>query len=109
MLEHHAQLAAVFRVRGRSFVWFLDNHHGDDRLWASCKAARVSPPSSLPCTGTASSTRRTFGAGWVGIRLDVGDIDWKLVAEVIEDGYRLTASRTLIAALDEGRSKRSRR
>jgi len=38
--------------------------------------------------------------GWVGIRLDDAAVDWHEVAEVIEDAYRLVATKKLLTALD---------
>jgi predicted DNA-binding protein (MmcQ/YjbR family) len=35
--------------------------------------------------------------GWVGIRLDVGTVDWDEVRELIIDSYRLTAPKRLAA------------
>jgi predicted DNA-binding protein (MmcQ/YjbR family) len=40
--------------------------------------------------------------GWVGLWLD-GDLDWSEVADLIEDSYRLSASRRQLAQLDAGR------
>ena len=37
--------------------------------------------------------------GWVGLRLDV-DLDWDEVAGVVEEAWRLTAPKRLIAELD---------
>jgi hypothetical protein len=41
--------------------------------------------------------------GWVGIRAD-GDLDWALVADLCEDGYRVVAPARLIRLLDSGGS-----
>ena len=38
--------------------------------------------------------------GWLGIRLDVDVVDWDEVARLIEDAYRLTAPKSLVAHLD---------
>lgn len=40
-------------------------------------------------------------SGWVGFRLDVGEPDWQLVAELIEASYRNTAPARLVRLLDE--------
>jgi hypothetical protein len=37
--------------------------------------------------------------GWIGISLAV-EQDWDLVADLIEDAYRMTAPKRLITALD---------
>ena len=101
MLDHHARLAAVFRVSGRSFVWFLDNHHGDEQVWIACKAA---PGRATELV--AQNPGRYFHppylrrAGWVGIRLDAGEVDWDDLAELAEESYRAVAPRAKLALLD---------
>lgn len=37
--------------------------------------------------------------GWVGVRLDV-DQDWDEIADLIEQSYRMTAPKRLVATLD---------
>jgi len=36
---------------------------------------------------------------WVGLRLDVGEIDWEEVAELVTHSYRLIAPKRLAAAI----------
>lgn len=40
-------------------------------------------------------------SGWLGLDLDDPDLDWGEVAELLDASYRLVASRTLLARLDE--------
>ena len=40
------------------------------------------------------------GRGWVGVRLDVGVVDWDEIGEIVEDAYRQVATKRLIAILD---------
>jgi hypothetical protein len=35
--------------------------------------------------------------GWVGVRLDVGTVDWSEVAEIVVESYRMTAPKKLAA------------
>ena len=39
--------------------------------------------------------------GWVGVWLD-GAVDWREVAELVEESYRMTAPKRLVAGLDGG-------
>ena len=39
-------------------------------------------------------------SGWVGVRLEPDRVDWDQVADLLEDGYRLTAPKRLQALLD---------
>jgi predicted DNA-binding protein (MmcQ/YjbR family) len=99
VLDHHARLAAVFRVRHRSFAWFLDNHHGDGLVAVACKAA----PGRASRLVSSQSERYYLPpylrrSGWVGLRLDVGEVDWREVAELVDDSYRLVAPAPLARA-----------
>jgi predicted DNA-binding protein (MmcQ/YjbR family) len=42
------------------------------------------------------------GKGWIGVYLDVPDVDWAEVAELVEESYRLVAPKRLVAKLDAG-------
>lgn len=41
-------------------------------------------------------------SGWIGVRTH-DDIDWGLLAQLLEDGYRMVAPKRAIKALDAGR------
>jgi hypothetical protein len=40
--------------------------------------------------------------GWVGLRLDRGEIDWTEVTDLVTESYLLTAPKRLAAAVREG-------
>ncbi len=81
---------AGFRVRKKIFAYFLDDHHGDGIVAVTCKV--------LPNDNTAlilSNPEKFFmpsyvgPRGWVGLRLDVGKVDWKEVKELAAHSYQL--------------------
>jgi len=39
-------------------------------------------------------------SGWVGVRMK-GSVDWNMVAQLLEDGYRMVAPKRAIKKLDE--------
>jgi hypothetical protein len=91
---------AGFQVRKKSFAWFLDDHHGDGIVGINCKV--------LPGDNTAliaADPRRFYmpayvgSRGWVGLRLDVGEIDWDEVQELVTHSYRLVAPKRLAASV----------
>ena len=41
------------------------------------------------------------GRGWLGVRLDV-EIDWREIAGICEEAYRVVAPKRLVALLDGG-------
>jgi hypothetical protein len=93
--------APSFFVRGKkTFVMFLNDHHGDGRLALWCAAPQGAQEALI-----AGDAERFFrppyvgGAGWVGVRLDRSP-DWDHVAVIVEDAYRAVAPARLIALLE---------
>ena len=95
----------AFQVRGKTFVMFMDNHHGDGRVALWCKGA----PGAQDVL-VRSNPERFFVPpyvgpnGWVGVRLDRG-LDWDEVAALVQDAYRAAAPKRLAALLDQGRAQ----
>lgn len=93
-----------FTVRKKRFAWYLDDHHGDGIVAVTCKA-----PPGVNSQMVAAEPERFFipsytgKRGWLGVRLDVGTVDWDEIARLIEDAYRLTAPKSLLTLLDEHR------
>jgi predicted DNA-binding protein (MmcQ/YjbR family) len=87
-LGRHAQ----FLVRKKTFAYYLDNHHGDGIVGVTCK---VLPGENAALVRT--DPKRFYlpaymaHRGWVGVRLDVGEVDWEEIGEILATGYRLVA------------------
>lgn len=94
--EGDQQLA--FRVRGKTFAYYLDDHHDDGRLALCCKAA-PGEQEALVATDPLRFFRPSYlGArGWIAVRLDIEPVDWDEVAELATDAYCLTAPKRLAA------------
>jgi hypothetical protein len=94
--------APTWFVRGKSsFVTlWAEGHHADHfpHLWcAGLPGAQDALVGAEP--GRFFRPPYVGGRGWVGIRLD-GDVDWALIAELCQDGYRAVAPARLLARLD---------
>jgi hypothetical protein len=82
----------------KSFVMYLDNHHGDGRLALWCAA-----PEGMQEALVDGDPKHYFRPpyvghrGWLGVRLDRG-LEWNEIAGVIEDAYVTVAPRKLIEA-----------
>jgi hypothetical protein len=87
-----------FKVRGKIFAM---QHRYRERPSMWCKAEP-----GLQELLVGSSPERFFRPpyvghhGWVGAWLDV-DVDWGELADLVEESYRMTAPKRLVAALDE--------
>ncbi|MPZ83871.1 MAG: MmcQ/YjbR family DNA-binding protein [Actinophytocola sp.] len=88
-------------VRKKTFGYFLDDHHGDGIVGVALKAAAGEQDALIRSDPTRFYVPAYLGArGWVGVRLDVGEVDWAEIRELITDAYRLQAPGRLVAQLD---------
>ena len=91
---------ATFRVRGKPFVYFLNDHHGDGVVSFCWKAGPGENRQWVALDPTRYFLPAYIGPrGWAGLRLDRGRPDWKAVAGFARDSYRLVAPKSLIARL----------
>lgn len=87
-----------FRVRNKIFAMRHDLHNGRWSLW--CKAGP-----GIQTLLVGNDPNRYFVPpyvghhGWIGIWLD-GQIDWPLLADLVQKSYRMTAPKRLVARLD---------
>ena len=76
-------------------------HQVDGRMSMWCKA-----PSGAQEVLVSSDPERFFVPpyvghhGWVGVWLDV-EVDWEIVADLVEESYRMTAPKRLSALLNQ--------
>jgi len=92
----------TFRVRNKTFAYYLEDHHGDGRTALCCKAA-AGEQQALVASDPMRFYRPAYlgPRGWVAVRLDLDDVDWDEVAELALEAYRLTAPKRLQALLDQ--------
>jgi phosphoribosylglycinamide formyltransferase-1 len=92
---------AMFRVRARTFAYFLDDHHGDGKVALTVKVAPGENAELVATDSTRFFLPSYIGPkGWVALRLDAGEPDWVEVAELVTDSYRLVAPKRLAAAAE---------
>ena len=90
----------TFFVDGKkTFVMYLDDHHGDGRL-ALWVAAAPGVQEEMVGEDPVRFFRPPYvgGRGWLGVRLD-RDPDWAEIGEIITDAYRVVAPKKLLALL----------
>jgi phosphoribosylglycinamide formyltransferase-1 len=83
-------------VRGRTFAWLLEDHHGDGMVAVNVKV----PPGENTRLADAHPERfhvpAYLGArGWAGLRLDLARTDWEEAEALVIGSYRLVAPKTL--------------
>lgn len=89
-------------VRGKKVFVQMSDHHHDDRLGLWCAA----PPGVMVELVEQEPTRffrppYVGVKGWLGVYLDVPDVDWDELAEIVRDAYRQIAPAKLSALLDD--------
>ncbi|HEY6738866.1 MAG TPA: MmcQ/YjbR family DNA-binding protein [Actinopolymorphaceae bacterium] len=79
--------------RTRSFVMYADRHH-DDRVAFWCAA-----PEGIQQLFVENEPHRFFrppyvgGRGWLGVYLDIDDVDWERIEEIVADAHEVVARR----------------
>jgi len=87
----------------KTFVTYMDDHHGDGRLAIWCAAAPGAQELFVNEEPERFFVPPYVGhRGWLGVRLDA-DPDWGELAGIVEDAYRMVAPKRLIGELDERR------
>jgi hypothetical protein len=89
----------TFFIRGKkTFVMYLDDHHGDGRLAIWCAA-----PQGMQHMLVEGEPDHYFvppyvgHRGWLGVHLNRG-LDWNEIAGAIEDAYATVAPEKLVQA-----------
>jgi hypothetical protein len=87
-------------VRKRRFGWFLADHHRDGRLALNCKVPALVAAQMQSLVPTQFHTPKYVGSkGWIGLWLDVADVDWQQVEVCLVEAYRTVAPKKLLASL----------
>ncbi len=101
--EKRAWGEPTWRVGGRLFAQLDDHHHGADHL-AVWLPAQIGVQELLVREDPGRYFRPPYVGprGWVGVRID-GRPDWRRVAGLVEDAYRLVAPPRLRGSAPAGR------
>jgi formyltetrahydrofolate-dependent phosphoribosylglycinamide formyltransferase len=87
-----------FFVRGgKFFAYFINNHHGDGITALLVKASGIEEQAQLIENDPELYYRPAyFGpSGWIGIRLDTGDVDWAHIEDWLARSWRASAPKRL--------------
>jgi hypothetical protein len=102
--ESHEVIAwgePTFRVKNKLFAMYADagNHHGAGRPAVWIKATPDNQSLMMRSAPDRFFVPPYVGpSGWVGVWLD-GKVDWDELAGLLEDGWRLSAPKRLLKAI----------
>lgn len=86
-----------FEVRGRRFGYYLYDHHGDGRVAINCKAEEGDNKSLADFGPERFHIPAYVGSrGWIGLWIDLPNVNWDGIKSIIIDSYRLTAPKHLL-------------
>jgi hypothetical protein len=89
---------AAFSARKKVFAYFLNNHHGDGIVSICGKTLPGDHKVMVAADPKKFYLPAYIGpSGWVGLRLDVGKVDWDEVRDLVTGSYLLAAPTTLAA------------
>jgi len=91
---------AGFKVKKKTFAYFLNDHHGDGIVGVACKVVPGDNASLIKADPKRFYMPAYVGPrGWVGLRLDVGRVNWGEVEELAKGSYQMIAGKTASAPL----------
>jgi len=87
------------QVADKRFGWYMQSHHGDGRIDVNCKAPRGVAEILVASNPLLYHVPQYFGhLGWIGIYLDIEEIPWDEVRDVLFEAYKLSVPKKLLKA-----------
>src|SRR5579864_9668439 len=84
--------APSFHVRGKMFLMFVDDHHGDGRLAVWCKSTPEEQRRLVAANAARFFVPPSVGPkGWVGVQVEPTNADWIELSILVEEGWRSVA------------------
>lgn len=94
--EPYGERHAAFKVRNKTFAYFLNHHHDDGKICLCAKAAPGRQQELVKAHPQRYYAPAYLGPrGWVSLRLDLPKLEWDEVFTRVVEAYRLLAPRTL--------------
>jgi hypothetical protein len=91
----------AFRIRKKTFAYYLFDHHGDGKIAFCCKSSLSEQRRLIRNDAETFFVPAYLGAkGWIGIRLDLDDVDWETVTELSQRAFQATAPRKLAVLIE---------
>lgn len=91
----------AFKIRKRIFAYYLFDHHGDGIISFVSKSSLSDQRRFIKEDPDSFFVPAYLGSkGWIGIRLDLDEVDWETVSQLARRAYQDTAPRKLAALVD---------
>jgi predicted DNA-binding protein (MmcQ/YjbR family) len=91
----------AFRIRKKTFAYYLFDHHGDGEVAFCCKSNLSEQRRQIRNDPETFFVPAYLGQkGWIAIRLDSEKLDWEVVEQFARQAYQALAPRKLAALVD---------
>ena len=91
----------AFRIRKKTFAYYLFDHHGDGMIAFTCKSSLSEQRRLVKQDPVSFFVPPYLGPkGWIAIRLDLEEVDWDTVSDFARRAYQDLAPRKLAALIE---------
>jgi len=91
----------AFRIRKKIFAYYLFDHHGDGVIAFCCKSSLSEQRRLIRNDAETFFVPAYLGArGWVAIRLDLDEVDWETLTELMRRAFQSVAPRKLAVRIE---------
>ena len=91
----------AFRLRKKIFAYYLFDHHGDGIIGFCCKSSLNEQRRLTRDDAETFFVPAYLGArGWVAMRLDLDEVDWDTVDDLVKRAYQAIAPRKLASLIE---------
>ena len=88
-------------IRKKTLAYYQFDHHGDGMISLACKSNHSDQRRMIKTDPETFFVPDYVGAkGWLGIRLDLAEVDWDVVTESLRRAYQDLAPKKLAALVD---------
>jgi hypothetical protein len=96
-LHEHLKIS----IRKKTLAYYQFDHHGDGMISLACKSNHNDQRRLIRTDPETFFVPDYLGArGWLGIRLDLPEVDWDAVTDGLRQAYRDLAPKRLAALVD---------
>jgi hypothetical protein len=86
-------------IRKKTLAYYSFDHHGDGMISLVCKSNRNDQRRMIRADPETFFVPAYLGAkGWLGIRLDLAEVDWDAVTESLRSAYQELAPKKLVSS-----------
>jgi len=94
----------AIRIRKKTMAWYQFDHHGDSMVSLVCKSSPAAQRRFIKTDPETFFVPDYLGArGWLGIRLDLAEVDWEAISDFLTTAYQTLAPRKLAAQVESRR------